>query len=78
MKCSWCQARIKRIRGVRKVARLSSKQVDITFCNEQEANLWARSCGGRFQGWVRGVRLTTLLWAVGVGLFLGWYVNSAG
>ena len=75
MICSWCKARIKRFKGVRKVALLSGKKVDIVFCNEQEANRWVRSCGDRFQGWVRGIRLTTLIWAAGIGLFLGWYVN---
>ena len=75
MKCLWCQARIRSLRGIRKVARLSGKKVNIAFCNGQEADWWARSCGDRFQGWVIGVRLTTLIWAATIGLFLGWYVN---
>jgi len=75
MICLWCQARIKRLRGIRKVALLSGKKVDVAFCNEQEANKWAESYKERFEGWVRVVRLTTLLWAAAIGLFLGWYVN---
>jgi hypothetical protein len=75
MICLCCQARIKRLKGIRKVARLSGKKVDVAFCNEQEANKWAESCEDKFEGWVRVVRPTTLLWAAAIGLFLGWYVN---
>jgi hypothetical protein len=75
MICLWCQARTNRLGRIRKIARLSGKKVDVTFCNEQEANKWAESCGERFEGWVRAVRLTTLLWAAAIGLFWGWYVN---